>query len=57
MASIKVLESKSGLLPESKYEFTDRYDQFPETLEQHLDLVVFGRRKSWYLNKMLPLTK
>jgi radical SAM superfamily enzyme YgiQ (UPF0313 family) len=53
----KVLESKSGLLPESKYEFTDRYDQFPETLEQHLDLVVFGRRKSWYLNKMLPLTK
>ena len=53
----KVLESKSGLLPQSKYEFTDRYDQFPKTSEEHLELVVFGRRKSWYLNKMLPLTK
>jgi radical SAM superfamily enzyme YgiQ (UPF0313 family) len=52
----KVIESKTDLLPHSTYQFTDRYDQFPETKEEHIELVVFGRRKSWYLNKILSLT-
>lgn len=53
----KIIESKTDLLPHSKYEFSDRYDQFPQTKEEHIELVVFGRRKSWYLNKILSLTK
>ena len=53
----KIVESNTDLLPESTYQFTDRYDQFPTTKEEHIELVVFGRRKSWYLNKILSLTK
>ena len=52
-----VLESNTNLLPHSQYQITDRYDDFPTTREDHIEMVVFGRRKSWYLNKMLPLTK
>ena len=51
-----VLESTTELLPGTSYQFTDRYDQFPDTKEEHNELVVFGRRKTWYLNKFLLLT-
>lgn len=33
-----------------RYAVTDRYNQFPTTLEQHLDNIVYGRRRQWVIN-------
>ena len=49
--------SNTDLLPSTSYQFTDRYDQYPNTKEEHNELVVFGRRKTWYLNKIITLDK
>jgi len=33
-----------------QYSVRDRFDQFPEELEQHLDYILYGRRRNWVLN-------
>ena len=35
-----------------KYAVTDRYNHFPETLAQHLDNIVYGRRRQWVINTL-----
>jgi hypothetical protein len=35
-----------------RYAVTDRYNQFPTTLEQHLDNIVYGRRRQWVINTL-----
>ena len=34
------------------YAVTDRYDHFPTTLDQHLDNIVYGRRRQWVINTL-----
>lgn len=34
----------------SKYIVRDRFDQFPNTVDQHLDNILYGRRRNWGLN-------
>jgi hypothetical protein len=35
-----------------KYAVTDRYNHFPTTLDQHLDNIVYGRRRQWVINTL-----
>lgn len=34
------------------YAVSDRYNQFPVTLDQHLDNIVYGRRRQWVINTL-----
>jgi radical SAM superfamily enzyme YgiQ (UPF0313 family) len=34
------------------YAATDRYNHFPATLDQHLDNIVYGRRRQWVINTL-----
>lgn len=33
----------------------DRYNQYPSSLEKHLEFLFFGRRRSWQTNKISPV--
>lgn len=33
-----------------QYSVRDRFDQFPEEIDQHLDYILYGRRRNWVLN-------
>lgn len=35
-----------------RYAVSDRYNQFPVTLDQHLDNIVYGRRRQWVINTL-----
>ena len=35
-----------------RYAVTDRYNHFPTTLVQHLDNIVYGRRRQWVINTL-----
>ena len=35
-----------------KYAVNDRYNHFPTTLAQHLDNIVYGRRRMWVINTL-----
>ena len=35
-----------------RYAVSDRYNQFPDTLDQHLDNIVYGRRRQWVINTL-----
>lgn len=35
-----------------RYAVSDRYNQFPATLDQHLDNIVYGRRRQWVINTL-----
>lgn len=41
----------SKLFP-SNVTISDRYNDFPNTKEAHLDMLFFGRRRGWHLNKL-----
>lgn len=40
---------KLEFIPQS-YLIRDRYNQFPEQIEHHVDNMIYGRRRSWILN-------
>ena len=35
-----------------RYAVTDRFNHFPATLSQHLDNIVYGRRRQWVINTL-----
>ena len=44
---------QSDLLNTPNIVIEDRYNQFPDTEELHLDYIFYGRRRSWALNKVV----
>jgi radical SAM superfamily enzyme YgiQ (UPF0313 family) len=42
---------KSNLVTNKEIEVVDRFESYPEKIEQHIDYLFFGRRRMWYLNK------
>jgi len=46
----KTIKLQSDILGVSEITASDRYDQFPDTLSEHIDFMFFARRRNWYLN-------
>ena len=47
------IDMQSDLLDCKTITVKDRYNQFPESFEQHLDYIFFGRRRNWATNQIL----
>ena len=47
----KTVKLHSDIVGVPEITASDRYDQFPDTLSEHLDFMFFARRRNWYLNK------
>ena len=47
----KTIKLQSDILDVSEITASDRYDQFPDTMSEHIDFMFFARRRNWYLNK------
>ena len=46
----QTLNLKSDLLDHKSIIAFDRYNHFPENLQDHIDYMYFARRRNWYLN-------
>lgn len=47
----KTVKLHSDILGVPEITASDRYNQFPDTLSEHIDFMFFARRRNWYLNK------